>query len=184
MLSCAALQGTVVAVKRLLTDDASTIERFVSEVRLLARLRHPNLILFMGYCITPELCIVSEYMSKGSLYGVLHSPEQRKQRAAAAGLTLSAEGSVGDSGELVGCGPSPKKQQLQGQPSLAEGQLPLADEIRWAGVARRRCCVLEACRWCGVLEACRVLSLRWSVLLSCIVFLVYSSFRWSAWSRC
>jgi serine/threonine protein kinase len=42
------LKGTVVAVKRLLTDDASTIERFVSEVRLLARLRHPNLILFMG----------------------------------------------------------------------------------------------------------------------------------------
>jgi serine/threonine protein kinase len=78
------LQGTVVAIKRLLTNDAVTIERFVSEVRMLARLRHPNLILFMGYCTMPELCIVSEYMSKGSLYSVLHSPEQRKQRAAAA----------------------------------------------------------------------------------------------------
>ncbi|KAF6257891.1 kinase-like domain-containing protein, partial [Scenedesmus sp. NREL 46B-D3] len=61
-------EGTVVAIKRLLTNDAATIERFVSEVRMLARLRHPNLILFMGYCTTPELCIISEYMSKGSLY--------------------------------------------------------------------------------------------------------------------
>lgn len=78
------LQGTVVAIKRLLTNDAATIERFVGEVRMLARLRHPNLILFMGYCTLPELCIVSEFMSKGSLYGVLHSPEARKQRAAAA----------------------------------------------------------------------------------------------------
>lgn len=51
---------------------------------MLARLRHPNLILFMGYCTMPELCIVSEYMSKGSLYSVLHSPEQRKQRLLAA----------------------------------------------------------------------------------------------------
>ncbi|WIA13712.1 hypothetical protein OEZ85_007265 [Tetradesmus obliquus] len=77
-------EGTVVAIKRLLTNDAATIERFVGEVRMLARLRHPNLILFMGYCTLPELCIVSEFMSKGSLYGVLHSPEARKQRAAAA----------------------------------------------------------------------------------------------------
>eukprot|EP00878_Enallax_costatus_P024545 GHUV01026198.1.p1 GENE.GHUV01026198.1~~GHUV01026198.1.p1 ORF type:complete len:298 (+),score=105.77 GHUV01026198.1:104-895(+) len=77
-------EGTVVAVKRLLTNDASTIERFVSEVRMLARLRHPNLILFMGYCTMPELCIISEYMNKGSLYSVLHSPEQRKQRLAVA----------------------------------------------------------------------------------------------------
>jgi serine/threonine protein kinase len=74
----------VVAIKRLLTNDAVTIERFASEVRMLARLRHPNLILFMGYCIMPELCIISEYMSKGSLYSVLHSLEQRKQRATAA----------------------------------------------------------------------------------------------------
>jgi serine/threonine protein kinase len=87
LLCCTAqilMQGTVVAIKRLLTNDAVTIERFVSEVRMLARLRHPNLILFMGYCTMPELCIVSEYMSKGSLYSVLHSPEQRKQRATAA----------------------------------------------------------------------------------------------------
>lgn len=144
--AAAAAQGTVVAIKRLLTDDASTIERFVSEVRLLARLRHPNLILFMGYCITPELCIVSEYMSRGSLYGVLHSPEQRKQRAAAAAATgagaalaTAGSGALAGSGRGSGaawsdeeCGGRSQQQQLQGQPSLAEGQLPLSEEIRCA----------------------------------------------------
>jgi serine/threonine protein kinase len=124
------LQGTVVAIKRLLIDDSTTIERFVSEVRLMARLRHPNLILFMGYCITPELCIVSEYMSKGSLYSVLHSQEQRKQRAAAAGLLLLPPG-VADAD--VGCVSPAKRQQqqqlLQGQPSLADGQLPASEEL-------------------------------------------------------
>jgi len=126
----------VVAIKRLLTDDATTIERFVSEVRLLARLRHPNLILFMGYCITPELCIVSEYMSKGSLYGVLHSPEQRKQRAAArAGRSSGSEQQQGPEDEAGGDGGrdasvSQGGSQLLGQPSLVEGQLPLSEEIR------------------------------------------------------
>ncbi len=78
----------------------------------------------------PELCIVSEFMSKGSLYGVLHSPEQRKQRLAAAGVTLPVD--VGSSGSLgsQGSGAASSQQQLQGQPSLAEGQLPLEEEIR------------------------------------------------------
>ena len=73
------LQGTAVAVKRLLMLDGSTMERFISEVRILARLRHPNLILFMGYCTKPDLCIVSEYMNRGSLYSLLRQNE-REQR--------------------------------------------------------------------------------------------------------
>lgn len=64
------------AVKRLLTLDTSTTERFISEVRILARLRHPNLILFMGYCTKPDLCIVSEYLNKGSLFSVLRQYER------------------------------------------------------------------------------------------------------------
>lgn len=64
-------QGTVVAIKRLLNNDVATTERFIREIKLLARLRHPNLILFMGYCVAPELCIISEFMSRGSLYHVL-----------------------------------------------------------------------------------------------------------------
>lgn len=51
--------------------DAAAIEAFKQEVTILAKLRHPNLILFMGYCLTPELCIVSEFMHKGCLYNIL-----------------------------------------------------------------------------------------------------------------
>lgn len=39
------------------------------------RLRHPNIILFMGACtVPPEICIVMEYAANGSLYSVLHNP--------------------------------------------------------------------------------------------------------------
>jgi serine/threonine protein kinase len=98
----------VVAIKRLLTHDGDTIQRFVSEVRMLARLRHPNLILFMGYCKTPELCIVSEYMNRGSLYSVLHSADQRRQRVAAAAAKrrqqqqpLGLNAAAAEQGDLV-----------------------------------------------------------------------------------
>lgn len=59
------------AIKRLFDKDVSTIEKFKLEVGLLAEMRHPNLILFMGFCMTPELCIVSEFMHKGCLYNIL-----------------------------------------------------------------------------------------------------------------
>jgi hypothetical protein len=142
----------VVAIKRLLTDDPATIERFVSEVRLLARLRHPNLILFMGYCTTPQLVIVNEYMAKGSLYSVLHNAEARKQRAAAAAKADTAAGGGGGAAGSGGGGaaaaaplalpapPSnggsqaaplqPQRSSLAPQPSLVEGQLPLHEEIK------------------------------------------------------
>ena len=61
----------MVAVKRMFDHDATAIEQFKQEIRILAKLRHPNLILFMGYCLTPELSIVSEFMQKGCLYNVL-----------------------------------------------------------------------------------------------------------------
>ncbi len=38
------MQGTAVAVKRLLAADAATGHKFVSEIKILARLRHPNLV--------------------------------------------------------------------------------------------------------------------------------------------
>ncbi|CAD7696214.1 unnamed protein product [Ostreobium quekettii] len=64
-------EGTVVAIKRLLESDATTIGQFKKEVTLLARIRHPNLILFIGYCTTPHLCIISEFMQRGCLYSIL-----------------------------------------------------------------------------------------------------------------
>eukprot|EP00236_Picocystis_salinarum_P002223 CAMPEP_0183824094 /NCGR_PEP_ID=MMETSP0807_2-20130328/400_1 /TAXON_ID=88271 /ORGANISM="Picocystis salinarum, Strain CCMP1897" /LENGTH=485 /DNA_ID=CAMNT_0026069005 /DNA_START=152 /DNA_END=1609 /DNA_ORIENTATION=- len=68
--------GTAVAIKRFFADeDECAKEQFQTEVALLARLRHPNLILFMGYTIHPYLSIMSEFMGRGSLFDVL-----RRQR--------------------------------------------------------------------------------------------------------
>ncbi len=47
--------------------------KFMDEMQLMSKLRHPNVVLFMGACKYPSLCLVMEYMSLGSLYGVWDS---------------------------------------------------------------------------------------------------------------
>ncbi|KAL4422764.1 hypothetical protein ABPG75_008961 [Micractinium tetrahymenae] len=64
-------QGTAVAIKLLLSVDEHGQESFRAEVHLLERLRHPNIVLFMGICTRPYLAIVSEYMARGSLFRML-----------------------------------------------------------------------------------------------------------------
>ncbi|KAL2608289.1 hypothetical protein R1flu_026862 [Riccia fluitans] len=70
-------QGTDVAVKRLQNNGSysQAIVAIRHEVAVIMRLRHPNIILFMGACtVPPDICIVMEYAANGSLYGVLHNP--------------------------------------------------------------------------------------------------------------
>ncbi|KAL6578953.1 copper transport protein ctr1 [Orobanche minor] len=44
-------------------------------VAIMKRLRHPNIVLFMGAVTEPpNLSIVTEYLSRGSLYRLLHKP--------------------------------------------------------------------------------------------------------------
>ncbi len=88
---------------------------------MLARLRHPNLILFLGYTTTPELCIISEYMGRGSLYGLLHSPAARSARAAAAAADTRRACAGEPCGGGGGAGSSGSSQ-----PSTAAAVLPLA----------------------------------------------------------
>ncbi|XP_050899067.1 probable serine/threonine-protein kinase SIS8 isoform X2 [Lathyrus oleraceus] len=82
--------GTEVAVKKFLLQDISgeSLEEFKSEVQIMRRLRHPNVVLFMG-AITrpPNLSIVTEFLPRGSLYRLLHRPnsqldERRRLRMA------------------------------------------------------------------------------------------------------
>ncbi|XP_042468008.1 probable serine/threonine-protein kinase SIS8 [Zingiber officinale] len=82
--------GTEVAVKRFLHQDISSdaLEEFISEVRIMKRLRHPNVVLFMG-AITrvPNLSIVTEFLHRGSLFRLIHRPnnqldERRRLRMA------------------------------------------------------------------------------------------------------
>jgi len=65
-------QGTVVAVKQLLERSSEVKTTLEREVEVLAKLRHPNLLLFMGYCVEPPL-ICTEFMRRGSLHTILKS---------------------------------------------------------------------------------------------------------------
>ncbi|XP_057517288.1 serine/threonine/tyrosine-protein kinase HT1-like [Amaranthus tricolor] len=58
-------------------DLASKIEHeFASEVALLFRLTHPNIITFFAACKKPPVfCIITEYMAGGSLRKYLHQQE-------------------------------------------------------------------------------------------------------------
>ncbi|KAF3779484.1 Serine/threonine-protein kinase [Nymphaea thermarum] len=66
--------GSDVAVKVFAKQDYSEeiIESFRQEVSLMKRLRHPNVLLFMGAVASPErLCIVTEFLPRGSLFRLL-----------------------------------------------------------------------------------------------------------------
>ncbi len=65
-----------VAVKQLLVGDLSQAARaeFNKETEIMALLRHPNVVQFFGVCTDQRpFQMVMEYMSGGSLYGVLRS---------------------------------------------------------------------------------------------------------------
>lgn len=58
-------------------DLASFLEKqFTSEVALLLRLRHPNILTFIAACKKPPVfCIITEYLAGGSLRKYLHQQE-------------------------------------------------------------------------------------------------------------
>ncbi|XP_014756709.1 serine/threonine-protein kinase EDR1 isoform X1 [Brachypodium distachyon] len=68
--------GTDVAIKVFLEQDLTmeNMEDFCNEISILSRLRHPNVILFLGACMKPpHLSLVTEYMEMGSLYYLIHT---------------------------------------------------------------------------------------------------------------
>ncbi|KAH6833516.1 Mitogen activated protein kinase kinase like protein [Perilla frutescens var. hirtella] len=74
--------GTEVAIKVFLEQDvtAENIEDFCNEISILSRLRHPNVILFLGACVKPpKLSMITEYMEMGSLYYLIHLSGQKNK---------------------------------------------------------------------------------------------------------
>lgn len=61
-------RSTEIALKKFNVDDKT---EFLSELEVLKSIRHPNIVLFMGACMSPPL-IVTEYISQGSLSHLLH----------------------------------------------------------------------------------------------------------------
>jgi len=70
-------KGTEVAAKLLprnATDSREKREAFVQEMRVMSKLRHPNVVLFMAACKKPPiLCIVMEYMALGSVFDLINN---------------------------------------------------------------------------------------------------------------
>ncbi|KAK6126287.1 hypothetical protein DH2020_039992 [Rehmannia glutinosa] len=73
--------GSDVAVKILMEQDfhGERFKEFMREVAIMKRLYHPNIVLFMGAVTEPpNLSIVTEYLSRGSLYRLLHKRGARE----------------------------------------------------------------------------------------------------------
>ncbi|KAH9756177.1 protein kinase domain-containing protein [Citrus sinensis] len=69
--------GSDVAVKVLTVQDFldDQLKEFLREVAIMKRVRHPNVVLFMGAVTKrPHLSIVTEYLPRGSLYRLIHRP--------------------------------------------------------------------------------------------------------------
>lgn len=72
--------GSDVAVKVFTNQEYTTelLEDFRKEVAIMRRLRHPNVLLFMGAVYSPRhLSIVTEFLPRGSLFRLLHKNTQR-----------------------------------------------------------------------------------------------------------
>eukprot|EP00033_Pygsuia_biforma_P003527 GCRY01003861.1.p1 GENE.GCRY01003861.1~~GCRY01003861.1.p1 ORF type:complete len:766 (+),score=168.79 GCRY01003861.1:243-2540(+) len=67
-------RGTDVAVKKLLVQkmEKKHLREFRHEINLMSKLRHPNVVLFMGASTRPpNLCVITEFMPRSSLFQVL-----------------------------------------------------------------------------------------------------------------
>ncbi|KAK3224421.1 hypothetical protein Dsin_011446 [Dipteronia sinensis] len=64
-----------VAIKMLKPERVNTdmLKEFSQEVYIMRKIRHKNVVQFIGACTKPpNLCIVTEFMARGSLYDFLH----------------------------------------------------------------------------------------------------------------
>lgn len=69
------LWGTEVAVKTFKSITDKVLGDLQKEVEILSNLRHPNVVLYIGACTRPpNVCLVTEWCVRGSLYDVLHDP--------------------------------------------------------------------------------------------------------------
>jgi serine/threonine protein kinase len=81
-------RGTPVAVKTIrpsLSNDRMVVKDFTQEVELLVKLRHPNIVQFLGAVTRqPPLMLITEYLAGGDLYELL----SRKKEALPAPLIV------------------------------------------------------------------------------------------------
>nr|GMD99091.1 serine/threonine-protein kinase EDR1 [Ipomoea batatas] len=72
--------GSDVAVKVYFGNECSegTLLDYKKEIDIMKRLRHPNVLLFMGAVSSQEkLALITEYLPRGSLFKTLHKSSQQ-----------------------------------------------------------------------------------------------------------
>ncbi|KAL1099914.1 hypothetical protein V6Z11_D05G193300 [Gossypium hirsutum] len=66
-------QGVAIKVLRMEHLNENLRREFTQEVNIMRKIQHKNVVQFFGACTTPpNLCIVTEFMSGGSIYDLLH----------------------------------------------------------------------------------------------------------------
>lgn len=72
-------RGISVAIKQLRLDrlTVETQKSFEQETQVMFSLKHPNITQLLAVCVEPgHFCMVMEYLSKGSLFFVLHDEKE------------------------------------------------------------------------------------------------------------
>lgn len=65
--------GVTVAIKKLDPDAFQGFREFRAEMETLGRLRHPNIVKMLGYCVSgPDRVLIYEYVERGSLDQWIH----------------------------------------------------------------------------------------------------------------
>ncbi|CAL5438414.1 unnamed protein product [Camellia sinensis] len=67
--------NSFVAIKRISRESRQGIKEYASEVKIISRLRHRNLVQLLGWCHDKELLLVYEFMPNGSLDSLLFREE-------------------------------------------------------------------------------------------------------------
>ncbi len=75
------LWGQEVAIKTMKGLKRSAIKDFKAEVAIMRRLRHPNIVAYLGASFEkPNLCIVAEYLHNGSLEDLIEKRQKANKK--------------------------------------------------------------------------------------------------------
>jgi hypothetical protein len=77
------------------TPGGTLSKDFWLELNALAKLRHPNITLLLGVCLSPRYCIVTEFVSCGSLFDLIHRHRELPNWGVARIIGVSREICVG-----------------------------------------------------------------------------------------